>query len=70
MGAFARHGAKAHVDTFHGRRCMVDLWERWTETSSTRDLLGRNGVTDDFGSSIVICRQIGWRPVRVAFLNV
>jgi hypothetical protein len=70
MEAFARHGATPQVGPFRGGRYMVDLWEQWTETSSTRDSSRRNSVVGDFGLSIVVRQKIGWRPVRVAFPNV
>jgi hypothetical protein len=38
---------------------MVDLWERWTEASSTRDSSGQSGVGDDFGLSIIVCHETG-----------
>jgi hypothetical protein len=59
MGAFAVHGGTPHVGTFRGDRCMVNLWERWTEMRLTRDSSGRNGVVDDFGLSIVVSDKIG-----------
>jgi hypothetical protein len=49
---------------------MVDLWGRWTETNSTRDSSGQNGVLDDFGLSVVVYHKIAWRPERIAFPNV
>jgi hypothetical protein len=57
-GVFARHGASPHAGAFQGGHCGIDLWERQTETSSSRDSSGRNGVVDGFAYGLSLAMRL------------